>query len=136
PPDVNSSQTDFAVVDGKIRFGLNAVKNVGETAARTIIRAREDGGQFTSLWDFVERVDPQAVNKRALEALVKCGALDSTGDSRRGMLACLEQALAWGQKQQADKLLGQGSIFDLGEPSAADAAPRHHPVIPAGEETE
>src|SRR5206468_3545980 len=65
--------------------------------------------------------------------LVKCGALDSTGSLRRGMLTCLEQALAWGSKQQSDKLLGQGSIFDLGEPTG-DAAPRHHPAIPAGEE--
>jgi DNA polymerase-3 subunit alpha len=133
PPDVNTSMIDFAVVEGKIRFGLNAVKNVGESACRAIVRARDEGGPFTSLWDFTERVDPQVVNKRALESLVKCGALDSTGSPRRGMLACLEQALAWGQKQQADKLLGQGSIFDLGEPTG-DAAPRHHPAIPTGEE--
>jgi DNA polymerase-3 subunit alpha len=127
PPDVNSSQTDFAVVEGKIRFGLNAVKNVGETAARTIIRARDEGGAFTSIWDFVERVDPQAVNKRALEALVKCGALDSSGDARKGMLEVLEQALSWGQKQASDRLLGQASIFDLGD--GIDAAPKHHPPI-------
>ncbi len=86
PPDVNESATDFAVVDGKIRFGLNAVKNVGDTAARTIIAARAEGGPFASIWDFTERVDPQVVNKRALESLVKCGALDSTGASRMGML--------------------------------------------------
>src|SRR4051794_3138312 len=133
PPDVNTSRIDFAVVEGKIRFGLNAVKNVGESACRAIVSARKEGGAFTSLWDFTERVDPTTVNKRALESLVKCGALDSTGATRRGMLECLEQALAWGQKQQADKLLGQGSIFDLGEPAAGDGAPRHHPVIPAGE---
>ena len=133
PPDVNTSMIDFAVVEGKIRFGLNAVKNVGESACRAIVRAREEGGAFTSIWDFTERVDPQVVNKRALESLVKCGGLDSTGAPRRGMLDCVEQALAWGQKQQSDKLLGQGSIFDLGEPSG-DAAPRHHPAIPAGEE--
>jgi DNA polymerase-3 subunit alpha len=136
PPDVNQSMIDFAVVEGKIRFGLNAVKNVGESACRSIIRAREEGGAFTSIWDFTERVDPQTVNKRALESLVKCGALDSTGASRRGMLECMEQALSWGQKQQADKLMGQGSIFDLGEPTAADTAPRHHPTIPAGDEFE
>src|SRR5438067_6959888 len=82
PPDVNASEHDFAVVEGKIRFGLNAVKNVGDSAARAIVAAREDGGSFTSLWDFTERVDPQVANKRALEALVRCGALDSTGDSR------------------------------------------------------
>src|SRR3954471_13626443 len=87
PPDVNTSMIDFAVVEGKIRFGLNAVKNVGESACRAIVRAREEGGPFASIWDFTERVDPQTVNKRALESLVKCGALDSTGASRMGMLA-------------------------------------------------
>ncbi|HUH16139.1 MAG TPA: DNA polymerase III subunit alpha, partial [Gaiellaceae bacterium] len=131
PPDVNSSQTDFAVVEGKIRFGLNAVKSVGESAANAIIRAREEGGPFESIWDFTERVDPQVVNKRSLEALVKCGALDSTGASRMGMLACLEQALAWGQKHAADRLAGQASIFDMG--GGEEEAPRHHPAIPAGE---
>ena len=109
PPDVNESQIDFAVVGGKIRFGLNAVKGVGELACRTIIRAREEGGPFESIWDFTERVDPSVVNKRALESLVKCGALPG---SRMGMLQVLEQALAYGQKQQADRLAGQGSIFD------------------------
>jgi DNA polymerase III subunit alpha len=128
PPDVNESQIDFAVVEGKIRFGLSAVKNVGEPAARAIIRAREEGGAFTSIWDFCERVDPAAANKRALESLVKCGAVDSTGDSRIGMLECLEQALAWGQRQQADRLAGQGSIFDLGD--SAETKPRHHPAVP------
>ena len=73
------------------------------------------------------------MNKRALESLVKCGGLDSTASPRKGMLECLEQALAWGTKQQSDKLLGQGSIFDLGEPSG-DAAPHHHPTIPASGE--
>jgi DNA polymerase-3 subunit alpha len=128
PPDVNSSECDFAVVEGKIRFGLNAVKNVGDSAARAIIAARGEGGEFGSLWDFTERVDLQTVNKRALESLVKCGALDSTGGSRRGMLECLEQALAWGGKQQADRLAGQGSIFDLGDAPAA-GGPKHHPQL-------
>src|SRR5581483_8424359 len=88
PPDVNESMTDFAVVGGKIRFGLNAVKGVGELACRTIVRAREEDGPFDSIWDFTERVDVSVVNKRALESLVKCGALPG---SRRGMLAVLEQ---------------------------------------------
>src|SRR5262249_45569968 len=132
PPDVNQSQLDFAVVEGKIRFGLSAVKNVGEPASRAIIRARDEGAPFTSIWDFTERVDPQCANKRALESLVKCGALDSTGDSRMGMLEVLEQALAWGARQQADRLAGQASIFDLGEPSE-DAKPRHHPTVPVRE---
>jgi DNA polymerase III subunit alpha len=131
PPDVNESQVDFAVVGGKIRFGLNAVKGVGEIACRTIVRAREEGGPFESIWDFTERVDVSVVNKRALESLVKCGALPG---SRRGMLGVLEQALGYGQRQQADRLAGQGSIFDLGDVGAeAAAAPKHHPVVPAEE---
>jgi DNA polymerase-3 subunit alpha len=133
PPDVNSSQTDFAVVEGKIRFGLTAVKNVGEAATRAIIAAREAGGAFESIWDFVERVDPQVVNKRSLDSLVKCGALDSTGATRLGMLAVLEQALAFGQKHAADRLAGQVSIFDLGDTAEAESRPRHHPPIPPGE---
>jgi DNA polymerase-3 subunit alpha len=111
PPDVNESQLDFAVVEGKIRFGLSAVKNVGEPAARAIIRGREEGGAFASIWDFTERVDPQASNKRALESLVKCGALDSTGATRKGMLDALESALAHGSRAQTDRLLGQSSLF-------------------------
>src|SRR5262249_42091491 len=113
PPDVNASQVDFAVVEGKIRFGMNAVKNVGESACRAIVAARADG-PFESIWEFTDRVDPQVVNKRALESLVKCGALDSTGASRKGMLDVLEHALQWGGRQQADRLAGQSSIFDLG----------------------
>ncbi len=131
PPDVNSSQVDFAVVEGKIRFGLNAVKNVGEATCRAIVGAREEGGAFASIWDFTERVDPAVANKRALESLVSCGALDSTGGSRKGMLHVLEDALSFGQKQQQDRLLGQASIFDLGEEPAASA--RHHATIPEGE---
>ena len=137
PPDVNVSATDFAVVEGKIRFGLNAVKNVGDSAARAIIAARNDGGPFATIWEFTERVDPQVVNKRALESLVKCGALDSTGASRMGMLGVLEQALAYGQKLAADRLAGQGSIFDMGfgdsQEAEAEVARKHHPPIAATE---
>ena len=128
PPDVNESQVDFAVVEGKIRFGLNAVKNVGETACRAIIAAREEGGPFATIWEFTERVDPQVVNRRALESLVKCGALDSTGATRRGMVAVLDQALSWGGREQADRIAGQGSIFDLAPVDGAEK-PRHHPQI-------
>jgi len=127
PPDVNESQVDFAVVDGKIRFGLNAVKGVGEGAAAAIVAARADG-PFESIWDFCERVDPTVANKRVVESLVKCGALPGP---RKGMLEMLEQALAWGQKQQADRLAGQGSIFDLAP--VEEAKPRHHPVLSSEE---
>src|SRR4051794_2042880 len=132
PPDVNSSAHDFAVVEGKIRFGLNAVKNVGEGAVRSIIAARDEDGHFKSIWDFCERVDPQLVNKRALESPVKCGALDSTGATRRGMWEALESALSWGGQQQADRLAGQSSIFDLGD-EPAESRPRHHAPLGAEE---
>jgi DNA polymerase-3 subunit alpha len=131
PPDVNESQVDFAVVEGKIRFGLNAVKNVGEATCRAIVAAREEGGPFASVWDFTERVDPSVANKRSLESLVSSGALDSTGASRMGMLHVLEDALSYGQKQQQDRLLGQASIFDLGDSPATSS--RHHASIPDGE---
>jgi DNA polymerase-3 subunit alpha len=132
PPDVNFSQTDFAVVEGSIRFGLNAVKNVGGAAADAIVRARAEGGPFASIWDLTERVDPQYANKRGLESLVKCGALDSTGASRLGMWSVLENALGLGQKQAQDRLAGQASIFD-GAFGEAEAAPVHYPPIPAQE---
>ena len=129
PPDVNSSQVDFAVVEGKIRFGLNAVKGVGETAAAAIIRARAEGGPFSTIFDFTERVDSQASNKRVLEALIKCGAFDSTRAPRRGLMECLDAASSWGQKQQADRLAGQGSIFDLGE-STTESRRQQAPQVP------
>jgi len=129
PPDVNESECDFAVVGGKIRFGLNAVKNVGDTAARMIVAARAEGGPFASLWDFTERVDPTVANKRALESLVKCGALDSTGATRLGMLNALEAALSYGQRTHADRLMGQDSLF-----GGADDKPSHPTV--GGEEFE
>jgi DNA polymerase-3 subunit alpha len=130
PPDVNTSQTDFAVVEGKIRFGLNAVKNVGDACARAIVAERAENGPFESVWDFVSRVDSQQINKRALEALIKCGALDDLGHSRLGMLEerMLEGIAQYGQRAQADRLAGQASIFDLG--GEESQAPRHHPVIP------
>jgi DNA polymerase-3 subunit alpha len=132
PPTVNESRIDFAVVEGKIRFGLNAVKNVGGPAARAICEERERSGAFTSIWDFVERVDSNAVNKRSLESLVKCGALDGLGATRMGMLAVLEQAVQFGAARQQDRLAGQASIFDLDD-SPAESRPRHHPTIPPGE---
>ena len=86
PPDVNESDHGFVVSGNNIRFGLDAVKNVGHAAVEAIITAREER-PFESLWDFCERVDCRAVNKRAIECLIKCGALDSTerdpqGDAR------------------------------------------------------
>jgi DNA polymerase-3 subunit alpha len=137
PPDVNLSDHEFVVVDGNIRFGLDAVKGVGYQAVEAIKHAREENGPFTSLFDFCERIDNRAVNKKAIEALIKCGAFGSTGASRKGMLAVLEQAQTAGQKAQQDALIGQGSIFDLGpgedggaqsSSAAAFAAPSHAPI--------
>src|SRR6266508_1738631 len=122
PPDVNESEHDFAVVEGKIRFGLNAVKNVGDSAAREIVQKRTEGGPFASIWDFTERVHPQVANRRALEALVKCGAFESTDAPRKGMLEALDAALGAGTKRKEDMLFGQESIFEV-----------EHPQIPSGE---
>jgi DNA polymerase III subunit alpha len=126
PPDVNLSDHEFVVVDGNIRFGLDAVKGVGYAAVEAIKRARGDYGPptqpFTDLWDFCARVDGRAVNKKAIEALIKCGAFGSTGATRKGMLMVLEQAQGAGQKSQRDALIGQGSIFDLG--GDLDGGPR------------
>jgi DNA polymerase-3 subunit alpha len=113
PPDVNESDHDFVVSGGRIRFGLDAVKNVGSAAVDAILRAREDGGTFSSIWDFCRRVDCRAVNKKATESLIRCGALDSTGSTRRGMLEVLPQAQGAGQKAQLDQQLGQSSFFEL-----------------------
>jgi DNA polymerase III subunit alpha len=113
PPDINESVLDFRDVEGRIRFGLNAVKNVGETAIRNILDARQKGGPFSGLFDFCERVDLGVVNQRAIEGLLKSGAMDSIGPSRRGMLQVLPQAMAHGKKIKADADRGQGSIFDL-----------------------
>jgi DNA polymerase-3 subunit alpha len=148
PPDVNLSDHEFVVVDGNIRFGLDAVKGVGYAAVESIKQARGERAPgatdperpFTDLFDFCERVDNRAVNRKAIEALIKCGAFGSTGDTRKGMLSVLEQAQAAGSKSQQDALIGQGSIFDLGldEPAAIGGAvavfagPSHAP-IPAEE---
>jgi len=137
PPDVNSSDHDFVVSEKAIRFGLDAVKNVGHAAVEAILRAREER-PIESIWDFCERVDARAVNKRAIECLVKCGALDSTGATRKGMLETLPAAQSAGQKAQEDAQLGQGSIFDFGEDAGggrggASGASHHRPPISAAE---
>ncbi len=141
PPDVNLSDHDFVVFEGNIRFGLDAVKGVGFAAVEAIKAGREESGPFESLWDFCARVDARAVNKKAIEALIKCGAFGSTGATRKGMLMVLEQAQAAGQKAQQDLEIGQGSIFDAldfgaaanGNGAAAAFAAPAHPPIPTAE---
>jgi DNA polymerase-3 subunit alpha len=138
PPDVNLSDHEFVVVEGNIRFGLKAVKGVGHAAIDAIKAAREEGGPFESLWDFCARVDSRCVNKKAIEALIKCGAFGSTGASRKGMLEVLEAAQGAGAQAQQDLAIGQGSIFDLDPgPAAANGSAAafavSHPPIPTEE---
>lgn len=129
PPDVNVSGADFTVSDedtaeaaaGRIRFGLTAVKGVGENAVAAIIAARDAGGPFESIWDFCRRVDQAQVNKRALESLIRSGALDSTGATRRGMLDALPAAMAQAARRRSDLALGQESLFAA--MAGADDAP-------------
>jgi DNA polymerase-3 subunit alpha len=129
PPDVNESDIGFTVVGGKIRFGLNAVKGVGVGAIESIVSARADGA-FTSVYEFCARVDSQLVNKRTLEALIKSGAFDSTGDPRRGMLEALPLAMADGERRRKDRAQGQGGLFDLVAP---EENPDQRPQVPQKE---
>lgn len=109
PPDINESFKDFTVVGDSIRFGLSVVRNVGHNVVDSIVTARMDG-EFKSLDDFCARVDMKAVNKRAIESLIKSGAFDFAG-TRRGLLAGFEQAMDSGAKTQRDRAIGQGSLF-------------------------
>jgi DNA polymerase III subunit alpha len=111
PPDVNASDKDFTVVEGKIRFGLGAVRNVGEAAIEVIIRSRDEQGPFHSFYDFVERVDSQKVNRRVLEQLIKCGAFDTLHPGRAQVFAALDAALERAQAAQRDRQSGQVNMF-------------------------
>jgi len=119
PPDINQSLVNFTVVEGKsIRFGLAAVKNVGEKAIKAIIEERKRNSNFISFLDFCQRVDLRVVNKRVIESLIKCGAFDSIGARRSQLLAVLDLTLKIGQEYQKSKGNGQTSIFDLFEKSS------------------
>ncbi len=111
-PDIRSSHVDFTVEGDSIRFGLLAVKNVGEGAIHSIIDAREQGGEFTSLADLCARVDLRLVNKRVMEALIKVNALSFLGHAAQ-LLAGLDEAMGYGQAQARDRATGQGSLFDM-----------------------
>ncbi len=120
PPDVNLSASDFAVTgEREIRFGLSAVKGVGDAAVQAIVAARNEDGAFASIFDFCRRVDQASVNKRALESLINGGAFDSTQGSRLGMLDALPQALGAAARARNDAASGQESLFGL----LGDAAP-------------
>lgn len=113
PPDINYSQVDFTPVEGKIRFGLSAVQNLGEGAIEAILGARDKaGGNFTSLADLCERVDLRVVNRRTLETLIHCGACDSLGDNRHQLMKDLELLINWAHSKAKDRESGQISLFD------------------------
>jgi DNA polymerase-3 subunit alpha len=124
PPDVNLSGVQFGVVGQTIRFGLAAIKNVGEAAIQSILTTREEKGRFVSLADFCARVDLRLVNRRVIESLIKAGAFDSLGVPRAQLLATLDRAMEAGQRRQRDRQEGQGSFFELmGADDAGAAAP-------------
>ncbi|RNC67378.1 MAG: DNA polymerase III subunit alpha [Desulfuromonadales bacterium] len=114
PPDINASHLSFRVLGNSIRFGMGAVKNVGESAIEAILEARTEG-DFKDIFDFCERVDLRKVNKRVVESLIKCGAFDSTGARRSQLMAILEDAMALGQKIQQEKESAQVSLFGVEE---------------------
>jgi DNA polymerase-3 subunit alpha len=111
PPDVNASGVRFTVDDDTIRFGLAAIKNVGEAAMESILKTRAADGAFVSLDDFCARVDLRLINRRVVESLIKAGALDSLGLTRAHLLAHLDAALEAGQRRQRDRADGQVSLF-------------------------
>jgi len=111
PPNVNRSDSDFAVEDGKILFALSAIKGCGGAAADAVVAARRSGGPFTDLYDFCERVDVQACNRAAIEMLIKAGAMDDIGPQRSQLSAGIEKALQAGAAALADRKSGQASLF-------------------------
>lgn len=112
PPDINESFTKFTVSNKNIRFGLAAVKNVGINAIDSIITARKEKGSFKSLYDFMNKVDLNLINKRTVESLIKCGAFDSLGAKRSQMLAVYEKLMDGVHEQKKRNVEGQLSLFD------------------------
>jgi len=112
PPDINESYAHFTVVGGAIRFGLAAVKNVGQGAIESIVDARKEHGKFQNLYDFTEHVDLRLVNRKVIESLIKCGAMDSFNLHRSQMMAMLDHALEVAGVLQKDRMSGQYSLFD------------------------
>ena len=125
PPDINESDKNFTVAGNKIRFGLAAIKNVGESAIDSILEMRKES-RFDSLFDFCRKVDLRRVNKRVIESLIQCGAFDATGYNRAQLMAVAEEALEYGQNVQKEKNDPQMSLFGKVE----EADPINLPFIP------
>ncbi|MEE4364758.1 MAG: DNA polymerase III subunit alpha [Desulfotignum sp.] len=134
PPDVNESDAQFTVSDDSIRFGMAAVKGVGNAAIDVIAGERKKDGPFESLYDFCERVSLSKVNKKVMEALIKCGAFDSTGARRSQLMAMLEDALDHGNRIQKEKADSQLDLF--ADSGLGSAVPVSIPVMPDMEEWE
>lgn len=117
PPDINASMANFSVDHEAIRFGLAAVRNVGDAAIASIVEARQADGGFKSLLDFCKRIDTSTINKRMLESLIKCGAFDSLGAKRSQLLAIMDAAMSEAQREKRDAMNGQLGLFgeDIGE---------------------
>ncbi len=131
PPDVNASLIDFGVANGEIRFGLSAIKGVGEGAVRVILEARDTGGPFVDLFDFARRVDGKQVNRRVFESLIKCGALDCLPGNRAQKLDALDAALRIAAAESRDAELGQASLFGDADASTVESmAPSLRVVAP------
>ncbi|MBN2496076.1 MAG: DNA polymerase III subunit alpha [Deltaproteobacteria bacterium] len=112
PPDVNRSERRFSVHEGKILFGLGAVKGLGDSAIELILEGREQG-DYGSLYDFCSRMDTRKVNKRLVEALIKSGAMDGFGASRASLAQGVDRAFDWAQRRQREKASGQRSLLDM-----------------------
>src|SRR4051812_28448002 len=132
PPDVNRSALKFTPEShgetSAIRYGLAAIKNVGEGAMEIAIKEREAGGEFSSLEDFCKRLDSRVANRKILENLIKCGAFDFLGRERAELFACIEDSMAAAASSQRDRASGQVSLFDDMPPPASK--PTSIPVLP------
>jgi DNA polymerase-3 subunit alpha len=122
PPDVNRSGADFDVADGAVLYALGAVRNVGFAAMQHLVEVRREGGPFRDLFDFVERVDPRQVNKRALENLARAGAFDSLHPNRAQIVAAADLLIAHGQAEASDRNSDQLSL--LGGEKTESSRPR------------
>jgi DNA polymerase-3 subunit alpha len=111
PPDVNASLDLFTASGNTIRFGLAAIKGIGQSAVSCVVEARDSGGPFTSLFEFTERVDSRAVNKKVLDSLIRAGAFDSINGSRSRLLAAIDSAVESGQRLQRSLASGQADLF-------------------------
>jgi DNA polymerase-3 subunit alpha len=113
PPDVNDGVRDFAAVDGQIRYGLTAIKGLGHAVVDAILLERKKRGAFRDFYDFVERLSSKEVNKRTLEALIKAGALDSLGATRKQMMQVYTKVLDSVAQDKKKRITGQMSLFDM-----------------------